>query len=62
MAEQKEEMIFKFRIQAIKHDRGITFEPAIMNQGVPIEFIVTMMHSWIRGIELAYDDDFKKYT
>lgn len=60
--DKKQELVFEFRIHAVTKDNGIDFEPAIFNQGVPMEFVLTMMRSWIRNIENAYDEDFKKYA
>ena len=57
-----EEIIFEFRIQAVHDEKGMSFEPAIFNQGVPMEFVLTMMHSWLRSVESAYDKKFEKYT
>ncbi len=61
MADEKE-VVFEFRIHAIQHETGVSFEPAIFNQGVPVEHILSMMRSWIRVVESSYDQNFKKYS
>jgi hypothetical protein len=59
MANEKTEIVFEFRIHAVQHDKGVSFEPAIFNQGIPMEHILSMMHSWLRIMESNYDENFK---
>jgi len=62
MGNEEAEIVFEFRIHAVSHEKGISLEPAIFNQGVPMEHILSMMRSWIRIMESGYDENFKKYT
>jgi hypothetical protein len=62
MADEKQEIISEFRIQAVHHENGISFEPAIFNQGVPMEYIMSMLHAWLRSVESAYDKKFEGYA
>ena len=43
---ETQELIFEFSIQAVHQIGGITFEPTIFNQGVPMEFVIVMVNSW----------------
>ncbi|VVB81763.1 Uncharacterised protein [uncultured archaeon] len=56
----EKELVFEFRIQSITRDGKSSFHPAVFNQGVPNEIILSMMRAWLRGAETAYFEHFRK--
>jgi len=59
--EKKKEVIFEFSIRSVTDSSGnTTLHPAVVNDGVPDEYIVAMLRMMLKGFEELYFEKFKQ--